>query len=845
MRTIVLKFGGTSVATASSWQMISEIIAERIASYERVVVVVSALSQVSNKLEQLLRFAPLPKTDSANELFDDLIAQHLRLATELGIEDKDFINTHFDQLRQLFETVDNVVAPMLWAQVMSYGEIISSWLGVRFLQKFNATWIAAANLLLAQEDNPLNTPCIYRPQAKERALLGAGGLLITQGFIARNHADQIVLLGRGGSDTSATLLAAGMSAVRCELWSDVPGFYTADPRQISEAKLIKDLHYKEAQELALMGAKVLHHRAIAPLIKQSIPLSMHSTLDRHAKGTEISSAPKTTTARIKAITVKKHVMLLHMESIKMWRQSGFLADIFTCFKQNNFSVDLISTSEASVCVSLDNIAAEREYELSNLMHDLQKFCRVKKTTQCATISLIGTNIRNALYTLGEVFNLFDNYPVNLVTQSANDLNLTFVVPLEYCHRLLHKIHQILFSDTHGDAVFGDSWLNLQEQKQTHHWWHDRCKDLLALIDADTPALYVYDLSVVATAVQNLRRLTAVDRIFYAVKANHNAQLLTHLHQAGIGFECVSVGELQHVAKSVPQLRAQQVLFTPNFCEAEEYQYALARDYLLTVDNLYVLRQWGHIFAGKEIILRIDPGHSRGHHKHVMTGGTYSKFGIAPADCEQAAAVAKQHDIKITGLHAHAGSGILTAHDWCWRAERLVALRALFPQLKFLNLGGGFGIPEHRHDQALDMEEVSVSLAKFKQQHPQYELWIEPGRYLVAAAGVLLARVNQLKHKHGITFVGISTGMNSLLRPALYDSHHEIVNLTAWHTGKQEQELVEVVGPICESGDKLGRGRKLAKVSANDVLLIANTGAYGAVMSSSYNMRPPAGECVLV
>ena len=505
---------------------------------------------------------------------------------------------------------------------------------------------------------------------------------------------------------------------------------------------------------------------------------------------------------------------------------------------------MISTSEASVCVSLDDSSAEREYELDTLIHDLQKFCRVTKTMQCATISLIGENIRNALHTLSEVFTLFDNYPVNLITQSANDLNLTFVVPLEYCNRLLHKIHQILFADTHDDAVFGDSWLNLQQQEHqpTQHWWHGKREQLLKLIDADTSSLYVYSLAAIDTAVQSLRTLTAVDRIFYAVKANNNPKLLAHLHKASIGFECVSVGELQHLENYLPHLHAHQVLFTPNFCAANEYQYALTRNYLLTIDNLYVLRQWGEIFAGKEVILRIDPGHSRGHHKHVITGGTYSKFGIAPEDCEQAATLAKQHGIKVKGLHAHAGSGILTPHDWHWRAERLVALQALFPQLQFLNLGGGFGIPEQRQDHELDMAKISASLREFKQQYPQYELWIEPGRYLVAQAGVLLARVNQLKHKHGVKFVGISTGMNSLLRPALYDAHHEIVNLTALHS--ETQELVEIVGPICESGDKLGRGRKLAKVSTDDVLLIANAGAYGAVMSSSYNMRPPATEYIV-
>ena len=849
MTTLVLKFGGTSVSTRAAWLTIQDIIRERQQQAERVVIVVSALSQVSNTIEKLLRATRQEKF--LDDEFADLLAKHHELANALALPAVSFIDEYFVRLRDLLlsltESRVRSVPLATWAKAMSYGEIVSSLLGYHYLKSvaLEAQWLYAAHLLLAQEENHLNSSCIYKPKAQEHDMLAQGSLFITQGFIARNNKEQIVLMGRGGSDTSATLLSAGLSATRCELWSNVPGFYSTDPRRVAEAKLIKALSYEEAQEIALMGAKVMHPRAIAPLVQKNIPLHLRSTVNLQALGTVVSSKPSSSLHKIKAITVKRDIMLLHMESIMMWRQSGFLADIFTCFKNSSLSIDLISTSEASVSVSLDKINADRVEELELLVQALRKFCFVETTTHCASISLVGKNIRGTLHKLHHIFSLFDNYPVYLLSQSANNLNLTFVVPLEYCDRLTQKIHQQLFADVEEDDIFGDSWFSLQgerEIKPQHHWWQDKQEQLLKLVDSKTPARYVYNLAELDKAVQQLRSLTAINRIFYAVKANNNPSLLARLQQLGIGFECVSLGELQHIKRCLPDLSAKRVLFTPNFCAREEYEYAIKCGYQLTVDNMYVLQEWGEIFTDKEFILRIDPGHSRGHHKHVITGGSRSKFGIVPADCQQVLKLADKYKFIIKGLHAHAGSGIFSTHDWRWRAERLVALCADITTVKILNLGGGFGVPEHARDEELNLSLLSESLIEFKCQYPQYEIWIEPGRYLVAQAGVLLARVNQLKHKQGITFVGISTGMNSLIRPALYDAYHEIVNLSRLE--EKQLERVEIVGPICESGDNLGRGRKISQTFAGDVLLIANAGAYGAVMSSSYNLRPPATETVL-
>jgi diaminopimelate decarboxylase/aspartate kinase len=163
-------------------------------------------------------------------------------------------------------------------------------------------------------------------------------------------------------------------------------------------------------------------------------------------------------------------------------------------------------------------------------------------------------------------------------------------------------------------------------------------------------------------------------------------------------------------------------------------------------------------------------------------------------------------------------------------------------VRVLNLGGGLGVPERPGRAALDLAALDAALGGFRVAHPQFELWLEPGRYLVAAAGVLLARVTQLKGKGELRYVGVATGMNSLIRPALYGAWHEIVNLT--RLAETPAQLYTVVGPICESGDVLGHDRLLPTCREGDVLLIATAGAYGAAMASHYNLREPAPQLVL-
>jgi diaminopimelate decarboxylase/aspartate kinase len=269
---------------------------------------------------------------------------------------------------------------------------------------------------------------------------------------------------------------------------------------------------------------------------------------------------------------------------------------------------------------------------------------------------------------------------------------------------------------------------------------------------------------------------------------------------------------------------------------------LERGVRVTLDNLHPLKMWPQIFRGKDLFLRIDPGTGRGHHAHVRTAGLHSKFGVPIGQSDEFAALARAAGVRVTGLHAHTGSGIFDVENWTETGRLLGELAQRFPDVRVVDLGGGIGVPEQIAQQGIDLELLDAGVGRLKRQFPRLEFWMEPGRFLVARAGVLVALVTQLKDKGDVHYVGIAAGMNSLIRPALYGAHHDIRNLS--RLGEPLSRKVTVVGPICETADQLGVDRWLPPTEEGDVLLIGNCGAYGYAMASNYNLRPPAQEFLL-
>jgi bifunctional diaminopimelate decarboxylase / aspartate kinase len=854
---IVLKFGGTSVASQANWHNIAGVIQQRLAEGASILVVHSALSGVTDLLEKLLQ-ATDPKI--VTDLLTDLKSSHERLASELSVVLDEPWQQEFRHLEQLLVPQHGVAVSDAWrAQVLAKGELLATRLGAQYLQSVGvaARWLDARTLLFSQQRaaasaraSVLAATCDFTlDPAWARDLAAQSAVILTQGFIAGDESGGTVLLGRGGSDTSAAYFAAKLGAQRLEIWTDVPGMFSANPRAIPEARLLRNLHYDEAQEIASNGAKVLHPRCILPVRQYRIPLHVHATQTPHLQGTVVQDTDDQGVAQVKAICLKKDVTLIAMDSPGMWHEVGFLADAFQVFKTHGLSVDLISTSETNVTVSLDPAANTLDPQvLQALVADLQQLCRVAVIGPCAAVSVVGRNIRAILPQLSAALQIFAEHKVYLLTQAANDLNFTFVVDQDQGEYLVSQLHELLIRPTARDAVLGSSWLEITAGPQQHSqqlqtaWWHEEQAALLRCL-GERQCAYVYHLASIEAAARALLNLRAVKRVLYAMKANSNPQILQRLESLGVDFECVSAGEIARVLQACPKIAPQRVHCTPNFAAREEYAWAFAQGVSVTVDNHYVLAAWPEVFKNRDIFVRIDTGAGRGHHQHVRTAGTYSKFGIPVEEFPAVVQEVAKLSARIVGLHAHNGSGVFDINNWLDTARLLTDLARTIPTVHVVDLGGGFGVPAQLGHSEVDLAALDDGLLRLRDPGLKLETWIEPGRYLVAQAGVLLARVTQLKSKAGVQYVGVATGMNSLLRPALYDAHHEVLNLT--RLTDTADQVMTVVGPICESADVLARERALpAATQEGDVLLFSTAGAYGFAMSSHYNLREPAEELIL-
>ncbi|MDX1498975.1 MAG: bifunctional aspartate kinase/diaminopimelate decarboxylase [Woeseiaceae bacterium] len=856
-RWVVLKFGGTSVATAENWGRIAAVVRNRLEEGLRPVVVHSALAGVSNGLVQILDAAA---AGQASDRLQEIREQHYRLARDLGVDGPGLVDATFHELEQLVAGVRLVreVSVRVRVRVMALGELLATRLGAQFLREQNLStrWLDAREVLTSvtsgggqRRQDYLSAICDSAPDPELVQLLDEAQeqVVLTQGFIASNEWGETVLLGRGGSDTSGAYFAARLQARRLEIWTDVPGMFTADPRVVPSARLLMALHYDEAQELASAGSAVLHPRCLSPVRRHGIPLFIRCTTSPEIAGTVISSVTDESEPQVKGICLRNGITLISMDGIGMWHEVGFLARAFAVFNEHNVSVDLVSTSETNVTVSIDTadgmLADDTE---RGLLADLEQLCRVRAIRDCSAISLVGRKIRTILPRLAPALEVFEEEKIHLMSQAANDLNLSFVVEQGQGPRLVRKLHASIIGKASGSPAFGPSWERLFRAQEAavhaHDAWWIRKRERLLEIGAELGNAYVYDLETVRARADRLLELESIGRVFFAVKANFNADVLRTLDGAGVDFECVAPGEVEWLESVLPGLDLERILFTPNFAPRAEYDWAIDKGLRVTLDNLYPLQAWPELFAGSRLFIRVDPGRGRGHHEHVKTAGAHSKFGIPRFEIDELHRLVDAAGATVVGIHAHSGSGILDPDNWRAVAAELVQVAQTFPDVTAIDLGGGIGVPEKPGEQPFDFEKLDAMLAEIRTSCPQYELWLEPGRYLVAEAGVLLTRVTQLKGKGERQYVGVGTGMNSLIRPALYGAYHEIVNLS--RAGEPPSDTVTIVGPICETGDRLGSDRLLPPSAEGDVLLIANAGAYGYVMSSQYNRRPPAQETVI-
>ncbi len=373
--------------------------------------------------------------------------------------------------------------------------------------------------------------------------------------------------------------------------------------------------------------------------------------------------------------------------------------------------------------------------------------------------------------------------------------------------------------------------------------YERSEILKEIANTVGTPTYVYDSSVIKRQIAILRNAFGGDAVFhYAMKANSSPAILRVVHAAGFGVDAVSPAEFL-LAKAVG-FREDQVFYSANNMSDAETELAAKSNAHLNVGELTRLEKIGQLFPGREVFLRMNLGAGAGHHEHVITAGRKSKFGISERDLQSAIDLSSRYDLRIVGLHQHIGSGNLKVAVVVESFRGLLQAAAdnlsSLPHLRHINFGGGFGIPYRPNEQPLDMIAIGHELTRLLDEFDlgNMVLHFEPGRFVVAESGSLLVAVTSLKDVAGATFAGTDSGMNHLVRPAMYDAYHGVHNLSN-PTGTVH--TYHVVGNICESADYLARDRRVQEISEGDILAITDTGAYGMSMHSTYNLRVPPAE----
>lgn len=360
-------------------------------------------------------------------------------------------------------------------------------------------------------------------------------------------------------------------------------------------------------------------------------------------------------------------------------------------------------------------------------------------------------------------------------------------------------------------------------------------------------LYVYDGEKIAHQIKTLKNAFSDTeiRVKYAAKALTNISILKLIRKHGAGVEVVSLGEA-HIAMKAGYISS-EIVFTPSGVDFSEIVEAIELGLAVNIDNLSTLQKFGDKYKNTYPCgLRINPHIMAGGNYKISTGHSNSKFGISIYQFPQIMEIVQKHGVQVKGLHIHTGSEIAETDVFIKMAEILFGMAGEFPNLSFIDFGSGFKVAYKDGDMVTNIYDLGLKLSKafndFCQRYGRkLEMWIEPGKYVVSEAGTFLVKTNIVKPTPSVTFVGVNSGLNHLIRPMMYDAYHHIVNVSN-PTGSQK--IYTIVGYICET-DTFGSERKLNEVREGDILAMKNAGAYCFSMSSNYNSRLRPAEVLVV
>ncbi|MBD9552710.1 lysine-sensitive aspartokinase 3 [Pantoea sp. PNT01] len=444
---IVAKFGGTSVADFEAMNRSADVVLQDASTR---LVVLSASAGITNLLVALAEGQQAPQRAV---LLDDIRRIQYAIVDRLQHPEviRDEIDRMIDNISMLSEAASLATSNALTDELVSHGELMSSLLFVEILRErqVNAEWFDVRKVMRTDDHFGRAVPDVEvlaeQATAQLQPRIGQA-LVITQGFIGSEREGRTTTLGRGGSDYTAALLGEALSAARVDIWTDVPGIYTTDPRVVPTAKRIDEITFEEAAEMATFGAKVLHPATLLPAVRRGIPVFVGSSKDPAAGGTRVCNETRNPPL-FRALALRRKQTLLTLHSLNMLHTFGFLAELFNILARHNVSVDLITTSEVSVALTLDttgSTSTSASLLTQALLTELSSLCRVEVEEDLALVAIIGNQLSKACGVGKEVFGVLDPFNLRMICYGASSYNLCFLVPGNDAESVVRTLHRNLF-----------------------------------------------------------------------------------------------------------------------------------------------------------------------------------------------------------------------------------------------------------------------------------------------------------------------------------------------------------------------------------------------------------------
>jgi aspartate kinase len=449
---LVMKFGGTSVGDAAAIMRCAEIVRGRLP--QAPLVVVSAMARVTDQLLKMARAAGEGDRKTALTLARELRERHYNtagelLGTALFTQFHGDLGTEFEDLEELLRGISAVgeLTPRTTDHVASFGEVLSSKLVTAAFSahRIESSLVDSRECIVTDDAFTRATPLLDETNARlnetVQPLLNQGRVPVMGGFVGATRGGVTTTIGRGGSDFSAAIIGAGMGAEKIEIWTDVDGMMTTDPNLCPDAHRIKVISFDEAAELAYFGAKVLHPATVLPAIQKNIPVYILNSRNPACEGTRITARAPHCRNFFKAIAAKKRITIVDVAAPRMLLAHGFLKSIFEAFDRHGIAIDVVSTSEVSVSLTVDS-----NESIPALAADLAKLADVKYEGRKAIVCLVGENLREIPGIAAHVFGELSDVKIRMISQGASEINLTFVIDEDQVPAVVQRLHKTFFAD---------------------------------------------------------------------------------------------------------------------------------------------------------------------------------------------------------------------------------------------------------------------------------------------------------------------------------------------------------------------------------------------------------------